>query len=160
MWRFTYVLLTLLKTQCIIYYSHCVVISAVNGWLWSEFRVLYCWSLSWPSSHQAPRAVLLSQHSSVCADGAKITNPCKNVFNDFTLPFLQGVSIACYAEPCNSRRRQVWTVRPSILRLSNASTMLKRLKLQSGNRQRRIAQPLTPMKVHPEIPKGSPEWRH
>jgi len=67
--------------------------------------------------------------------------------------FLQGVSIACYAEPRISYYRDVYP--------SHAVTESKRRKLGSRNLHGQIAQGLqfSGQKVHPEIRKGSPRVR-
>jgi len=59
--------------------------------------------------------------------------------NNYNCWFLQGVSTACYAQPCISCGR---VVRPSV-RLSQAGTVLKRRKLGSQNLHRWIAQALS-----------------
>jgi len=59
-----------------------------------------------------------------------------------TLYTVQGVSIACYAEPCISYGRDVRpSVRPSVC-LSHAGTESKRRKLGLQNVHPRIAQKL------------------
>jgi len=71
--------------------------------------------------------------------------------------FLEGVSIASYAEPCTSHRQNVClSVRPSVIRWHRVKTTQARITKSSP--MDRLAQGLVfGIKNHPEIRKGYPE---
>jgi len=92
--------------------------------------------------------------------GTALTRSLGNVYAnfDFFLRFLQGVRIACYAEPCISYGRVVRpSVRPSITHWHWVKTTQATIAKSSPTDSPRTL--VYGIKSHPEIRKGSPQAR-